>query len=280
MKTHNTHIIVVTLVLVSVFLSGCYTQLKTSVKYEQEYQNEYVVLKKAGIFYKDYSKEMWYKERFLDKVNWTGTDSTKNYSAKSNTLNRTTRNSEYASAFPGWYSNPHRYHRHYIWGEGFGMAFGPLYWAYRLDSGRAYGNSHSGHWYYNPPGFWSYYYYPYSTSFHDPYYYDSYWGTTGYWGMGNFAVAEYNNHTRARNYTENSRKYRLGPRNTGLVYEVSQRTRSNSSAVSRTRGVTRSSSEDTRVRSTGSSTGSTTRSTGRSRSSGDGDSSSRSRGGN
>ena len=278
MKSFNIDILLIT--VVSVFISGCYTQLKTSAKYEQQYENEYVVLKKAGIFYKDYNKEMWYKERFLNKVNWEGIDSTESYSANSKTLNSTTRNPEYVSAFPGWYSNPHRYHRHYIWGEGFGMAFGPLYWGYRLDAGRAYANSHSGHWYYNPAGFWSYYYYPYSSNFYGPYYYDSYWGTTGGWGINTTAVAVYNDHTRAKNYAENSKKYRLGPRNSGLIYDQSSRTRSTSSSVSRARTVTRSNSSGTRGRSTGRSSGSTTRSTGRSRSSGDGNSSSRSRGGN
>lgn len=276
----NSIILLLLLSIALFFFSGCYTQLKTSAKYDVPYESEYVILKKSGIFYKDYNKEMWYKDNFLNEVSWYNTDSTLYSSNKTKAGNSGFFESQYASAYPGWYANPHRFHRHYVWGEGFGLAFGPLYWAYNLDSRRGYGGSHSGHWYYNPAGFWSYYYYPYSSYFHGPYYFDSYWGTTRGWGVNTSVVAVYNDYTRAKNYSENLNKYQLGPRNSGLISERSQRIRANRDAVSRARAISRTSSSDTRVRRSGNSTGSNTRSTGRSRSSGDGDSGSRKRGGN
>ncbi|WP_428236287.1 hypothetical protein [Gracilimonas sp.] len=270
MKYLDTKLFILSLMLFFVSV-GCVTQLKVSDSISKSYDN-YMALEASGIYYKSYEVQDWYDEHYL--TGYQG-EAVAHKSTEKSQIEAESPDSEpdvqEGYDFPDL-KDPrlHYNHRHYIWGEGFGV-----YFALQLGRSNSFyhnrGLSAAGHWYFSPTGHWFYNWHPFYDSFVNTNPYDSYWGATDY------AYADlYNSYTHAEKYRERYRNSRRGY-NPSFTTE-SHRYRVNSSAVERSSTRKRSSSVDNaRVRSTGRSSAGDG-STGRSRGSSEGGDS-RSRGG-
>lgn len=249
---------------------GCVTQLRMSDSISDSYNN-YMDLKASGIYYKNYEVNDWYKDNYL--TGYQG-KAVAHKSGEKEKVETEALHSE--SDVQEDYNLPslkdprlHFNHRHFIWGEGFGV-----YFAYQLGRSNSFyhnrGISAAGHWYFSPTGHWFYNWHPFYGSFVYTNPYDSYWGATDY------TYADlYNSYTHAEKYRD---RYRNRRGYTPSFTSESHRYRVNSSAVERSSTRKRSRSVDNaRVRSTGRSSAGDG-STGRSRGSSEGGDS-RSRGG-
>lgn len=221
------------------------------------YDDDYAELEEAGIYYKDYETEKWYKENYANNVYWEGYEDGYGNGYEDGFDGGYERAAQkYASrsyfygykpwAYNSWYLNSHRFHRHFIWGAGFGLHFGGYSglwasnWPYDMYSS-------SGYWYYDNFGYLRYNYYPYYSSFG--------YGYAGFYGNPYYnTLVIYNDYNRTNRYRRSAELYRKGPRNSGLVNRDSYRSRSKSDYTPRTRGSSvrsRGINSSTRVRSTG-----------------------------
>ncbi|MEX0844783.1 MAG: hypothetical protein WD022_05855 [Balneolaceae bacterium] len=207
---------------------------------DEEYIDEELALEMNDIYYQDYETKRWYQEHYANKLFWEGY--AEGY------------NDGYYDGWTGHYPYSARYsiNRHrYLYG---------------------YTGAYNYYGFYHYPGIWSsawigFGVYPYASFYHgyygyNGYYYDSYWGHP-YYSFYSYGYA-YNNYYRSKKYSRSADLYRKGPRNSGLVNNTDVRTRSglktnNTNSSVRTRGtdLTRSRSVNTntsRVRSTGTGT--------------------------
>lgn len=273
----------ISLIITSLFLTGCYTQFQTierfpiSDKYEnyyiwddyeakkyaaaknpeevEQYVEELHELEEAEIYFKSFEAERWYRENLAHKIYWSGFDYGYDQGYEQAMYD------QYAY-LNSWYRPnvfSYYYHRPFF-NRGYLMSlsmFGPHY---------AFNSFYFDPWFY---GYDIYPYYGY------PYY--------GGWGYSVYApyVVIYNDYNRNTNYRRNAEIYRKGPRQNGLTNSRSGNTYNNGKSTYRTRSsstigktgrststrsgaVTRSGGSS----STGKGTVGRTRSTGRSGSSG------------
>src|SRR6056297_664982 len=209
------------------------------------YDEDYAALEEDGIYYKDYETENWYKDNYADNVYWKGYEDGygNGYEdgfdgAYERAAQKYARNSYFYGykpwAYNSWHLNSHRFHRHYIWGAGFGLHFGGFNglwvsnWTFDMYSP-------SGYWYYDHSGYLRYQYYPYGSSFYNPY---GFYGYSGFYGNPYYnTLVYYNSYTKTNRYRRSAELYRKGPRNSGLVNRDSYRSRSSrSNYTPRTRG--------------------------------------------
>lgn len=214
----------------------------TARQYDAETYDDEQELAEAGVYYKDYETERWYKEQFENKVYWEGYNdgfedgyaearSEIPYSARYS-FNRYRYLYGYTGAFDGY--------RFYRWGPDYYNDF----WFAHSSGFYVYGGFYNyGYhpFYYSVYPFHGYNYYGYGYGYHN-----SYWGVVVY--------NDYHRHyNRYKKRSRDAELYRKGPRNSGLY---STRTRSD---YKDNRSIYRSRSSSSSVRSR-SSVGSSTRS--------------------
>ena len=241
------------IITTSLFLSGCYTQFSSIDRYSsdsnrnskyyswnddelseagyywddeeqtakpysyssQTQDDDYVSAEEAGLYYKDYDAEQWYKDNNFEGVYWDG----------------------YDEGFEDGYQEG------YYDGYDDGSWDSEYYYTHlRYGWVRIYGH----HWYYDwnlrhnsyytfGAGFglgWDVYSNHYGFGYHRPYYYTA-WGYghpyyLNYGFYSNHYYYGYTNNYYYNNSRRNSRNYSYGPRSSGLTQKNDNRTRGSS----------------------------------------------------